>query len=67
MAWAAGLMPSFAGESGLLRQAGYRALPPVLLPRQFGFAFSALEDPGQGLAALSMRDSFFTFADHESF
>jgi GNAT superfamily N-acetyltransferase len=67
MAWAAALMPAFAGESGLLRQAGYRALPPSLSPRQFRFTFSTHQGRGNAFASLSVQDSFITFADHESF
>jgi GNAT superfamily N-acetyltransferase len=64
---AAGLMPPLAAEYRILRQAGYRPLPPVLAPRRFRFAFFVHKTGEKAVFPLSARDWFVTLADYESF
>jgi hypothetical protein len=62
----AGLMAPLAVEYRILRQAGYRPLPPVLAPRIFRFAFFT-HNAGKAVLPLSGHDWFVTLADYESF
>jgi hypothetical protein len=67
MAVAVGLMVPKAAEYRILRQCGFRQLPPATTPRKFRFAFFNHTSSQEHLKPLSIKDWFITLADYESF
>lgn len=67
MSVAAGLMVPWAAEYRILRQCGYRDLPPAIAPRQFRFAFFIHTASPEVFQRISIRDWFIALYDYEAF